>query len=75
MFERLFIAHPRSVGETYGEHFVMASGFGVRLVLSGFACLVHAVFPGLFETTGSAAVKELHRRMVIDRLRRSTTLA
>ncbi len=34
---KLFTDHPASVDETYGEHLVMATGFGVRMILGGFA--------------------------------------
>lgn len=62
-----FTRHPRSIGETYAEHAAIASGFGVRLLLAGLACLVHAVFPFLFVKTGSSAVGELHERMLARR--------
>jgi hypothetical protein len=62
--EDLFTAHPRSVGETYLQHFVAAAGFGLRMVLGGLACLVHALLPFLFERTGSNCVTDLHQRMV-----------
>jgi hypothetical protein len=60
---RLFTAHPEAVGETYGEHLVAATGFGLRLVLGGLACIVHAVLPFAFVTTASRTVRELHERM------------
>ncbi len=63
MIARLFNAHPEAVGETYTEHFGVASRFGVRMVLAGLACLVHAVLPFAFVTTGSRTVRELHDRM------------
>lgn len=64
-----FTAHPASVGETYGEHFVMASSFGWRMITAGLACLLHGVFPFLFVKTGSQAVTVLHERMVRSRQR------
>jgi hypothetical protein len=60
---RLFTAHPEEVGETYGGHLVTATGFGLRMVLAGVACLVHAVLPFAFVTTGSRTIRELHDRM------------
>jgi len=69
MIKRLFILHPRSVGETYAEHLVMAGWFGVSMVAAGVACLIHAVIPGLFEKTGSAVIARLHDRMVVNRTR------
>lgn len=66
---RLFTDHPASVGESYGEHMAVATGFGLRLLGAGLACLVHAVFPFLFVTTGSRAITQLHDRMVANRRR------
>jgi len=63
VIDRWFRAHPRSVGESYGQHFRTASGFGVVMVGAGLAALVHAVFPALFERTGSRAIKRLHDRL------------
>jgi Family of unknown function (DUF6356) len=56
---RSFVDHPHSVGETYREHFAVATGFGVRLIAAGLACLVHALVPGWFTRTGSRAVRVL----------------
>ena len=64
-----FTDHPASVGETYGEHLVAASGFGLGMILGGFACLVHGLLPFLFVRTGSNAIARLHERMVINRRR------
>jgi hypothetical protein len=61
---RWFVAHPSSVGESYGEHFGVAGRFGVKLVAGGLACVVHAVLPNLFERTGSNTVKGLYSEMV-----------
>lgn len=58
-----FLRHPHSVGETYGEHAVTASGFGLTLIATGLACMVHALLPFLFEKTASACVMRLHARM------------
>jgi hypothetical protein len=58
-----FTRHPATVGETYGEHFVFATGVGGRMVLAGLACLLHGVFPFLFERVGSRAIIDLHDRV------------
>lgn len=60
---RLFLDHPRSIGETYGEHLRHAAGFGGLMVWAGLACLIHALLPFLFERTASRCVTELHARM------------
>src|SRR5207253_8793033 len=64
---RLFSEHPASVGETYGEHMSRAACFGVRMMLAGMACLVHAVLPFLFVRTGSRTIVELNDRLAVDR--------
>jgi hypothetical protein len=66
-----FREHPASVGETYVEHFGVATSFGFTLMKAGLACLVHAVLPFLFTTTGKRAIEDLHRRMVTHRDRRA----
>ncbi|HEX5378881.1 MAG TPA: DUF6356 family protein [Phenylobacterium sp.] len=55
--------HLDEVGETYGEHFAHAGGYGVTLLTAGLACLVHAALPFLFERTASDAIRTLHARM------------
>ena len=69
MFRRLFLDHPASVGESYAEHFGVASRFGVTLIGGGLACLVHAVVPAAFKTTGSQTVLRLNKRIVEKRER------
>ena len=64
MFRRLFLDHHASVGESYAEHFGVASRFGVTLIGGGLACLVHAVVPAAFKTTGSQTVLRLNKRIV-----------
>jgi len=67
---KLFTDHPASVGESYGEHLVMASGFGLRMVAGGIACLLHGLLPFLFVKTGSMQIAVLHERMVTNRRRK-----
>ena len=67
MFKRLFIDHPRSVGESYLQHFAVASSFGATMIFAGFCALVHAVVPGWCITTGSDTIARLNRRMVEQR--------
>ncbi|QQS11999.1 MAG: hypothetical protein IPK81_21125 [Rhodospirillales bacterium] len=64
-----FTAHPRAVGETYAQHLGMASGFGLRMIAGGVACLLHGLLPFLFTTTGSRAIRALHDDMVSHRRR------
>ena len=69
MLQTLFFDHPASVDETYAQHLAAASGFALRLMVAGLACLVHAVLPFLFVKTASAIVDELHDRMVANHRR------
>ena len=71
--KRAFTDHPASVGETYLEHLRAALGFSATLVRAAACCAVHALVPCLFERTGSAAIEDLHERMVRQRSRHSTT--
>jgi hypothetical protein len=64
---RAFTAHPASVGEGYFEHLARATGFGLRMMCAGCACLVHGVLPFMFVRTGSRAITELNARMVTQR--------
>jgi hypothetical protein len=68
VFNRLFLDHPRSVGENYLEHQRRAFGFAIALLAAALACLVHALVPGLFVRTGSETIKRLHDRMVANRI-------
>jgi len=67
MWARLFREHPQEIGETYAEHLAAAGGFGLRMIGGGIACVVHAIVPGLFITTGSGTVKKLYDQMVAKR--------
>ena len=63
MLDKLLMAHPRDIGETYGEHAGHALYIGLRMLGVGLACLVHAVFPGLFVRTASEAVEDIQTLM------------
>jgi hypothetical protein len=54
-----FTAHPRSVNETYAEHFGFALAFGWKMIVGGFAAVVHAALPFLFVTTAGRINDEL----------------
>ena len=59
----LFTEHPASVGETYGEHLVMASGFGIRMILGGMACRAR-LYARLYAINPSPVI-ELNRAVAI----------
>jgi uncharacterized protein DUF6356 len=70
---RSFTEHPASVGESYGEHWSVAMGFGLRMLGASIACMIHAFLPGLFVRTGSRAIERLYDRMVVNRQRHGGT--
>jgi hypothetical protein len=67
-----FTAHPRDVGETYGEHCLFACRYGVKMTLGGIAALVHGLFPFLFQKTGSRITRELAETLERSAARAST---
>ena len=68
-----FTKHPGDVGESYAEHMASAFGFGTAMLRGGLACLVHGIFPFLCTSTGSATIRRLHDRMVVNRIRTPAT--
>lgn len=67
ILDRLFLAHPRTVGESYLEHWAFAFRIGSRLLLAGSAALVHSVIPCLCETTASRIILALNAGIVARR--------
>lgn len=59
MFHRLFLDHPREVGETYGEHFGAAFRYGLRLLAASGAAFIHALIPGVLKTEASTRVRRM----------------
>lgn len=64
MIGKLFLDHPRTVGETYVEHMRVAGSFGLAMIAGGAKALVHAVLPTAYETAGSDTIRRLHTIMV-----------
>lgn len=62
MFYRIFIAHPKTVDESFVQHMVFALRFSGTLFAAAFAALIHAVVPCLFEKTASKLVASLYER-------------
>jgi hypothetical protein len=65
----LFVKHPNSVGESYGQHMGSAFSFGSRMIVAGCACMMHGLFPFLFVKTGSTTIRHLHDQMISHRSR------
>jgi hypothetical protein len=72
LFHKVLLAHPRSVGESYGVHLVQAMGIAAQLIGAGAACLVHGLLPILFQRRASQTVATLHQGFVKRGLVRDT---
>lgn len=72
MLKRLFIDHPKSVNETYIQHFFTSMSFSMKLLKAALACFIHALVPGLCIKTGSKAITALHVKMVTFRVKGSS---
>ena len=64
MFNRIFLDHPTTVGETYREHFGVATGFGATMIVGGIKAVLHGFFPSICQTSGSDTVRKLHAVLV-----------
>jgi hypothetical protein len=63
MFRRLFLSHPRQVGESYFEHQRIALSFALPLLGAGLAAIAHAAIPGICERTAGDIIRKLHQRL------------
>lgn len=63
MIGRLFKDHPRSLGMSWAGHGAGALAIGARMIGAGFACIVHAIVPGIFTETAGRTVIDLHNHM------------
>lgn len=62
MISRIFLDHPSSVNESFFQHMAFALKFAGLLFAAGFAALVHAIIPCLFEKTASRIIATLYAR-------------
>ena len=60
MWDDLFLAHLRTVNESYFEHARFAGKFAATLFLAALRALVHAVLPAIFDKTASKVVAKLY---------------
>ena len=63
---RLFTDHPKDVGETYLQHFFMASSMSLMLTFASYMQLVHSIFPFIKPPLGSdvrSLIKFLEKRL------------
>ena len=62
MINRVFLEHPASVDETFGEHFLFATKFSGTLFIAAFAALLHAFIPVACEKTASRIIAKLYAK-------------
>ena len=62
MISKVFLDHPRSVDETFGQHFIFAFGFSMTLFIAAFAALLHAFIPVACEKTASTMIAEMYAK-------------
>ena len=60
LWKRLFLEHPESLGETYWEHCFNALAISARLFVAALVCVIHALLPFLFKTTGSDMIARMY---------------
>ena len=65
--DRVFLAHPRTVDESYLQHSAFALRIASRLLLAGTAALVHAIVPCLCQTTASRIVLAMNADIIARR--------
>ena len=58
-FDKLFLEHPRDVGESYFVHMGHASSYGFRVLKIAVMCFVHALVPAVFKTAASRRICEM----------------
>ena len=65
-------SHLNSVNESYFQHMRHALSFTAEMLVGAFCCLIHAIFPFMFEHAGSQIVNRLYDRMVVNRAKLSS---
>ena len=63
----VFTEHPRAQRLSYCQHFTRAARSALHTGRASLAFAVHAVFPFLFQTTGSTIVHQLHQEHVYEK--------
>tara|TARA_Y100000817_G_scaffold83456_1_gene64529 strand:- start:861 stop:1085 length:225 start_codon:yes stop_codon:yes gene_type:complete len=59
----LFTSHPKAVGETYFQHQRCSAKYGLKMIFSGVAAIIHSIFPFLFETAASDCAKSINEQI------------
>lgn len=65
-FSKLFLSHPRDVGETYLTHAGVAFLIAVRFLSVALKLAIHAIIPGVFTKTASVFICDMHFSLLRD---------
>jgi hypothetical protein len=65
MIVEKFNEHPTKFGMTYKEHFLGSMYYGACSMVGTIVFMFHAIFPFLFQTTGSNIVAHLHEKLTL----------
>ena len=55
--------HLKNIDESYIQHLIFALNISIRLLIAGVQCFLHALVPGIFEKSGSNAVRTLYNKI------------
>ena len=58
------LAHPKKYNQTYIGHVLDTVSFGSKAIVAGGLTFIHAVFPFMFENTGSQIIRGLYMDLV-----------
>ena len=64
LFYHFFLKHPHDKKISYLQHMVGAVGILSKLVVIIIVLLVHAIIPGIWETTGSTMIHALSQQLI-----------
>ncbi len=56
-------SHLDHAHENYFQHLAWAAWFGLRVMATGIACVLHAICPAIFQCTTSTNLNKLHAEM------------
>ena len=59
----IFTKHPKSVGESYSQHFLKSCSFSLLLLSLSLKAFIHAILPFLYVTSVSDKIMTLGESM------------
>ena len=65
--KKSFTKHPEKVGETYFKHMKQSMYLAMMSLVCFIVFFIHAIFPMIFQTTGSDTIISINKRVNIRR--------